>query len=229
MSFRNRLLAGLLLLALPANLYLGYKAVTRLSPDVPNVRDLCVYQDMTAEYRSLNARKAVHGRVVFAGDSLIRRFALEEYFPSTAVLNRGIYLDTVPGLLARWHATVLSAKPRQIVVMIGHNDLSVHEDEVILRGVRRLFSERSGIPFVFMGILPVGENRSELNPRIRDLNRRIKDMAHEFGVRWLSLGPLLSNENGCLAAEYSCDGVHLNGAGYSVWADALRPLLPVPD
>ena len=61
------------------------------------------WRSMAAEYERLNQTYARRPAIVFLGDSITRRFPVEEYFPSPAddslvVLNRGIYSDTVLGL-----------------------------------------------------------------------------------------------------------------------------------
>jgi hypothetical protein len=43
------------------------------------------------------------------------------------------------------------------------------------------------------------------------------------GIAFVDLGPL-SDRDG-LARRYTIDGLHLNFEGYSVWVEAIRPLL----
>ena len=54
------------------------------------VMGLVEYQDLREEYRQLN--KGIHDQsvIVFLGDSITRRFKLDEYFPDIRIYNRGI-------------------------------------------------------------------------------------------------------------------------------------------
>jgi lysophospholipase L1-like esterase len=61
---------------------------------------------------------------------------------------------------------------------------------------------------------------------IRALNERLGALAAQKGISFVDLGPALSEPGGALDARYSRDGVHLTGAGYLRWSEALAPLLP---
>ena len=65
--------------------------------------------------------------VVMAGDSLIAAGRWDEIPPGISVHNRGIGGDTISGLLLRSDA-IMAKSPRQIIVMIGINDLMAGSD-----------------------------------------------------------------------------------------------------
>ena len=65
--------------------------------------------------------------VMMAGDSLIAAGRWDEIPPGISVHNRGIGGDTISGLLLRSDA-IMAKSPRQIIVMIGINDLMAGSD-----------------------------------------------------------------------------------------------------
>jgi len=85
---------------------------------------------------------------------------------------------------------------------------------------------------VVQSILPHGgeraswEGRDRLlaisNTQIRDLNRRLKEVANSENALFLDLHPLFADADGNLRPELSTDGLHLNEQGYLVWRSALQ-------
>ena len=64
------------------------------------------------------------------------------------------------------------------------------------------------------------------NTNINRLNEAISALADGETVFYLDVNPTFDDENGCLAADLTWDGVHLLGKYYSSWADWLRENTP---
>jgi lysophospholipase L1-like esterase len=60
--------------------------------------------------------------------------------------------------------------------------------------------------------------------RIAALNDGLRALAAARGASYVDLHPAFA-EDGELKAEYTHDGLHLNGAGYLAWRAALAPYL----
>ena len=62
--------------------------------------------------------------------------------------------------------------------------------------------------------------------RILSVNNDLEhELADKFGITYLDLFSLVADENNRLIKTYSNDGIHLNGAGFAVWANLIKPYL----
>jgi len=155
------------------------------------------------------------------------------------VLNRGISSDTTVDVLNRLDA-VLALHPKAIYLMIGTNDAielsSVADTAGRYEQILRRIHEVSPTTRVYMqSVLPVlstgsvvqslGRNRGiELNQWVREMNRSISGYADDKSIFYINVhDDLLENDE--LALRYTVDGIHLSGAGYSVWKQRVLPFL----
>ena len=80
-------------------------------------------------YTMLNKKYALKNQTVLLGDSITDFFNYYELFydfcksSGQAVYNRGISGDTTDRLLERLYDNVLSIEPKNIVLLIGTNDI----------------------------------------------------------------------------------------------------------
>ena len=70
-----------------------------------------------------------------------------------------------------------------------------------------------------------GMGRSFKVDDIAELNRRDEKLAGVYGATYLDLWPSLVGPDRALRKDVSRDGTHLNGNGYRIWVDILRPHL----
>lgn len=173
---------------------------------------------------------------VLAGDSLSMWFPPKLLPVDRIWLNQGISGETTVGLLKRLQLFDRT-QPDSVFVMIGINDLlKGASDEGILDNQRQIIRDlRWAHPkaqVVVQSILPhsdeqtTWENRDRLlaipNSRIRDINRRLKEIANAENALYLDLYPMFADADGNLQTELSTDGLHLNERGYLVWRSALQ-------
>lgn len=168
------------------------------------------------------------GDVVFLGDSITRGGSWYELHPDSPIRNRGIGGDTTSGVLARLHQ-VTSGKPSQVLLLIGTNDIMFGEsDETIVSNIVTIvdrFGRESPETQVYVqSILP---RAVDYRGRIEALNGKISAAINDR-AEWIDLYPLFLDEDGSIADQYSNDELHLHGAGYTVWADAIGERVRVP-
>ena len=169
---------------------------------------------------------------IFLGDSHISGGAWNELFPSLHTADRGIGGDGTGGVLARL-APCISARPRAIVLMIGVNDLlGQREVEDIAADHARIMARiRKGTPsttLLVCSILPINEELMGMkrNDQVNALNKRIREQCAAMSVAFIDVQTRMIDGEGQLDRRYTFDGIHLNGDGYLVWKETLRPFLP---
>ena len=204
-------------------------------------------QDIKAENFALENKTAQKGQTVFVGDSITEYYQLVDaygdYMQQTGILvyNRGISAECTDHLLARFDDTVLNIEPRNMVLLIGVNDLGqgVPEDTIynnIKTMIEKTQAQCPQTNIILQALYPIDENRPEFydrfmvgsvrtNALIQSLNARLKALAGEKGIQYLDLTDQLADENGVFRAEYTMDGLHPNAAGYAVITEAIKPLL----
>jgi lysophospholipase L1-like esterase len=167
------------------------------------------------ELNSYNRIYEKSPQVVFVGDSIIRRYAVEEYFPKKTVVNRGIFHDTSARLYERWNSTVSTLLPKLTVLMIGTNDIINNRDEFIVQNIGKLLDNAPPNSIIVSSIPPFGSVHCERNEKVLKINKDLKNLVESKKQFWIDAYFDLLDENGCLSKELSSDGIHLNGKGYS--------------
>ena len=178
------------------------------------------------------------GGVLFLGDSHIEHGEWAEWFGRADIQNRGVGRIRIGGL-SRCLPEVYRQQPSQIVIMCGVNDLladGISTDRVA-RGYRELLSElRTALPqtkVLIHSILPVAEpgvpTADDVNAKVMEINGRLANEASEAGVSYVDLYSRVIDERGRLRSDLTYDGIHLNGKGYALWCELLRPHLARPE
>lgn len=114
--------------------------------------------------------------------------------------------------------------------MIGTNDLEYMQNvDSILHAYRNLVEhmvkETPTTTLFLQSILPTKGIDLRKNKDIITLNKGIASIAKEFNLVYINLFDLFRDENEELRSDLSTDGLHLNGKGYKIWADAISPYL----
>ena len=174
--------------------------------------------------------------IVFLGNSLTQNFELAEFFPNYKIKNRGINGDVSVGILNRVKS-ITDLHPSKIFVEMGINDLGTGVSrESILKNYNSLIdfiqSECKSTKIYIQSTFPVenGGRRypnfcnERVNAEVVKLNTSLEDLAIEKKITFINVYPHLEL-NGQLNPMYSVDGIHLNGAGYLLWAEILKPFV----
>lgn len=171
------------------------------------------------------------GQIVFLGDSITEGFSLHDFFPDLQPLNRGISGDHTDGLLERLYYSVVRLKPAKLFVLIGINDIGAADPvSTIADNYHQLMQQLAAqLPetIVFIqSILPTSPDWLNCSKqKIIRLNTIIQQYAGQFSFNWIDLHHRFKNKEGHLKNELSDDGLHLNEAGYRLWAKVLMPYL----
>lgn len=164
------------------------------------------------------------GEVVFLGDSLTDFGEWQEFFRTVPIKNRGISGDSTSGILQRINQ-VVEVKPQKVFILIGVNDLNQGKpvSEVVknYESILKTFKEKTPQTQVFVqSVLPMNDAKfanDGVNQKIIQLNTQLQELAQKFSYQYIDLYPAFLDSNNQLDLQYTTDGLHLNGAGYSNW------------
>lgn len=172
-------------------------------------------------------------RCLFIGDSITRSGGWAKRFPhwnSCVVALDGFTTGGLSRLsypllaLYRWRLVPKQKRPDVVSVLIGTNDLGKRRDvaataESVAALLRRIRTSLPEAKIVVSSVLP---RQHEYAGAINSLNDRLRRSAPELEALFLDLWPVFDNGMGCIRPEVSSDGLHLNEAGYQLWAELLR-------
>lgn len=172
--------------------------------------------------------------IAFFGDSITFGGKWEEAFPDQMSINLGVSGDSAFNLAIRM-PLIETLMPSKCFMMIGVNDLLYQETiKEILEMYEWLLIELNeqrqtyGLTVYLQSILPVNEDQCVYdvsNQDIKTLNNGIQKLASDYGMIYIDLFPLFTDEEGMLAVQYSYDGLHLSDEGYRIWYDTLLPFV----
>lgn len=172
--------------------------------------------------------KAKSPKLVLIGNSITHYWAGEptgrvargegswkKYFKPKNAVNLGFGWDRIENVLWRvYHGELDSITPKQIVVMIGTNNLSLNSNEEIVVGLQFLLhaiqTKQPASNILLMGILP----RRDLEERVLKLNRKLAATNFTGRIKWADAGNLFSKKNRKIDESLFSDGLHPNKKGY---------------
>ena len=166
------------------------------------------------------------------GNSLTSSTDWNELLQLPPVRNRGISGDITFGVLDRLQE-VTEGKPAKLFILIGINDISRNiPDSLIMRNyehmIQKIQSESPGTKLYFQTLLPVNndftqfKNHYNKDGHILQVNNQIKLLGKKYGIEIIDLYPHFLDEQNKLDKKFTEDGLHLNAAGYIVWAKILK-------
>lgn len=192
-------------------------------------------------YRILNEEFALQNQTVLLGDSITDFFNWYELFydfskvSGQAVYNRGISGDTTDRLLERLYENVLNINPKNILLLIGTNDIGrglplSMSVENVSRIIEMAKEKCPDVNFILQAVYPINrgmrdkfEKRS--NEKIELMNKEFTKLSEKYGCVWFDITDKLKDETGNLKKEYTYDGLHLNVSAYKIVAENVIPLL----
>lgn len=184
--------------------------------------------------------------IVFLGDSIFDFAEWHELLIDYHVKNRAVCGDTTHSILKRLDR-IADGKPRHVVLLCGVNNFQhripfAKTTREYAQIVDRIRSRSQNTEIVLLPVLPVNSSlyRNRILPyhpglnkpsrsEVVALNRFIQQLASNMPrVHYLDLSMLLDSK-GELRADYTLDGLHLNGRGVCEIATKLRQLIvPIP-
>lgn len=179
----------------------------------------------------LNKTCCQKGQTVITGDSITEIFNMDffcDYTKSSglAVYNRGISGDTADRLLERFEDNVLALEPKNIVLLIGTNDLTAGADEwyiadMVERIVDIALDKCADVKFFIQSVYPVEYQKKKKNAQIIKLNGILKRLCERKGLEFIDVFDALCDEQGGFDKKYTYDGLHPNAVGFKVVADEI--------
>ncbi len=164
------------------------------------------------------------GGIVFLGDSLTHIGRWDLMFPDVATRNFGISGECSNHLLLRL-GPIVNLRPAKLFLLIGSNDLARG------RSIQQIGADVAGILDALAAALPgcklhlqtVMPRARKFAGRVRALNALYAEIAAQRGLALIDLFPLFDDGTGKIRQEVTNDDLHLLGAGYAIWRDALAP------
>lgn len=177
--------------------------------------------------------------LLFIGDSITHGWenvgaaVWQRYYDDRNAFNLGFSGDRTEHVLWRIANGALdSMKPRLVVLLIGTNNTGHRMDpaEHTAAGVGQIVeSLRARLPnarVLLLGLFPRHAFPcNEMRIRNQDIDRRIAKLDDREFVYFLDIGNEFLEADGTLRADLMPDLLHLNEAGYEVWARAMEPTI----
>lgn len=190
------------------------------------------YAVKSAQFRSYpNSRKDI----IFLGNSITAGTDWAELLGNSHCRNRGISGDITYGILARLDE-VTEGQPAKVFLLIGINDIQHNTpDSIIIANYRKIVqtiktaSPRTRI--YVQTLLPTNntftqfKNHYNKDEHIAAVNEGIRKIAAEEQITCIELNKAFQDAEGKLDKKLTMDGLHLNAAGYKLWAGILKTYL----
>ena len=191
-------------------------------------RDAAMYDWETRHYEVMSYNLSHKPGTIFLGNSITHYWSGEpvskraggpvswkKYFGSMSVVNMGFGWDRVENVLWRvYHGELDHIHPKNMVLMIGTNNLLINTDQEIIQGLQFLVTaiqlRQPAMHILLMGIFP----RREQEKRVAAFNKQLSAAAFNGNVHYADAGKLFLRPDNTLNESLFSDGLHPNEAGY---------------
>jgi lysophospholipase L1-like esterase len=177
-------------------------------------------------------------RVVFMGNSITDGWVpTHPDFFKNGFIGRGISGQTSDQFLLRFRQDVINLKPKVVVINYGTNDIAEnngpYNEDVTFGNVVSMveLAKANKIKVVLASCLPAGEFpwRKSITgaiEKIKHLNARVKAYAEANKIPYADyFSSLLSADGTRQNPDYTRDGVHPNGKGYTIMENVVTPIV----
>lgn len=172
------------------------------------------------------------GAVLFLGSSTLRLWSsLAQDFPELAVVNRGFGGSQIEDSIRYAPRIVLPLKPKILVFYAGENDLAAGQSpQQVCADFQRLVADvQAALPvtrIVFISLKP-SPCRTKWLAAMRQVNAAIQDwIRRDPRLEYIDVFTPMLDKSGVPRAElFTADRLHMNAAGYALWARILGPRL----
>jgi lysophospholipase L1-like esterase len=174
-------------------------------------------------------------RIVFIGDSITEGWLWGEgkwwhgHFAPMGAVNFGIGGDMTQNLLWRLeNGAVSNLDPEWVVCLIGTNNFG-HSNEgpvEVALGIEAVVDQLCRVyPRAHVLLFAVFPRSAQADhpdrAKIRDLNQRIAHLGNRERVTLMDIGDRFLMPDGSIDAALMPDYLHLNEAGYDLWAEVI--------
>jgi len=174
--------------------------------------------------------------VLFIGSSSIRKWtSAPTQFPEHKIINRGYGGSYLSDSVTFADRIVIPYRPTLIVLYAGDNDIAGGQKPgEVFRAFKAFVAQvRKGLPLTtiaYISIKPSPSRERFLVPD-QEANQLIREFidANPKLIYLDVFTPLLTPEGHTRSELFESDRLHLNEAGYKLWAEILRPVLDQAD
>ena len=179
---------------------------------------------------------------VFIGDSrVVSLYEYSDWKAATSYCSSGMTLGGVfKDPTGRWKdgnwkvniADALQQKQyKKVYIMLGINDMGVGDLDYFMNHytdmVNQIHEWQPDAIIYIMSIMNVSAERNAQgdyinNEAIRVRNERLKELDNGRDTFYLDINSVVCDENGCLNAEYTFEGVHHYAQYVPLWTDYLK-------
>ncbi len=178
---------------------------------------------------AINKKKVI----LFTGSSSIRFWKdISTYFPKKNILNRGFGGSEMSDLIDYVDKLIVAYKPRQIFIYEGDNDIGYgkNPDDVLKQAdqlltlIRQKLSTK--VQVVFISPKP-SLARWQLKDKYVYFNRQLNAWTkQQKNVAYVDVWNPMLDSNGVVRKDlFIEDGLHMNKAGYDIWANVIGPYI----
>ncbi len=189
-------------------------------------------------YAEDNKTVTVRPKAVFFGDSITDAWGRNSsgFFVSNNFVGRGISGQTTSEMLVRLRADVLELHPKYMVLLAGINDIAMNNGKISVEQtfgnivsmveLCKLYKIKPVLCTVFPTTdIPWRKEVPDVSARIGELNTLIRDYARKHHIKCVDYFPPECYTDGRLNPEFSKDGVHPNGQGYTIMQETILKVL----
>ncbi|MFQ5732154.1 MAG: SGNH/GDSL hydrolase family protein [Planctomycetaceae bacterium] len=169
--------------------------------------------------------------LLFVGSSSIWLWKLDKSFPHRKAINRGFGGSEIADSIDYADQLILKHKPRIVVLYAGDNDIARGKSAKRVaadfrRFVKTVHAKLPKTRILFIAIKP-SIRRWKLADTMKAANTLIADQCGKNErLDYVDVfTPMLGKDGKPRAELFIIDGLHLNAAGYKLWASLLRPYL----
>jgi len=171
------------------------------------------------------------GCIVFVGSSSIRLWkTLQEDFPGYPVVNRGFGGSELADSYNLADRIVTPYAPRQVVIYAGGNDIHNGKDPNIVFGdlvalLARLHARLPEARLAYIASAPNPNRWAEVD-KVKRLNSLAQAYCIQHHYDFINVFPLMLGDDDQPKPDiYVADRLHMNPKGYSIWKQAVAPVL----
>lgn len=168
---------------------------------------------------------------LFVGSSSIRMWKLDKSFPKFKTINRGFGGSEISDSIHFADRIILKHQPAVILLYAGDNDISHGKSaEIVTADFQKFVSVvRKKLPDTKIGFIAIKPSikRWNLAGEMRKANKAIASICQKDDqLTFVDVfEPMIGKDGKPRPELFLNDGLHMNDAGYKVWASKVRPLL----
>jgi lysophospholipase L1-like esterase len=173
--------------------------------------------------------------LMFLGDSITASWrgnpTWDKYYTGRRAVVAGIGKDQTEHLLWRLaNGNMDNISPKAVVMNIGTNNFWKNDTveqtvEGIIANIAKIKVVSPSSTIVLMGIFPRDNSYDLPDVKRRQVNQVLSLLNIDKSILYVDLADQLADVTGQRKPEYYKDNLHLNTAGYEVWASTIEPII----